>query len=522
MTQLATGTSLGHSEDRAQRALWRSFSRGVRYNVVAEFGIQVLRFSAMVILARALGPSDFGLFKIVLVLGLLAVTVAQFGVSDALVQRRTLSPQVQAAALWASVGLTVAVAGAMWLCAPVAARWLRIASLRWALRLMCAGLVLEGLSAVPDARLRREMRFGALAAADFVAELGFVVVALGMLAWGAGVGSLVGGLAARFALHGLVLWVACGRSALRSLRPGNARELARFSLSAACAKVVVLTAGNLDYVLVGCILGSSALGFYAMAWDLLRFVPDRMHKVAGRVALPAFCRLARTGPSLAAAYRGLFAQIARIVVPVAACLALAAPEVIEGIYGPRWLPAAMPLRLLAFGLALVGLRVGMGSVFYTRDYPSFDVYLNGARVLLIIAAVSIASRFGLGGVSAAMSLTEGVVSLVGIGLACRLARMSPLELVRCLGAPLRSTAFCLLAVAAGKWLVFRFDLYGVAAALAVSVPATGVFLALEFASLAEAVGLKTGTSQPAASTMPLDGPLAVGAEGARIAQPLVD
>jgi hypothetical protein len=43
-----------------------------------------------------------------------------------------------------------------------------------------------------------------------------------------------------------------------------------------------------DFVLIGRILGSTILGCCGTAWDLLRFIPDRLFKVIGRVTLPLF------------------------------------------------------------------------------------------------------------------------------------------------------------------------------------------------------------------------------------------
>ena len=46
-----------------------------------------------------------------------------------------------------------------------------------------------------------------------------------------------------------------------------------------------------DYLLIGRLLGSDALGVYGIARDLLRAVPNRLHKVAGRVTFSTFCAL---------------------------------------------------------------------------------------------------------------------------------------------------------------------------------------------------------------------------------------
>ena len=72
-------------------ALDRKFSRSVRDNVVAECLVQGVRVCAMVVLARALGAAEFGVFRVLLVAAVFAITGLQPGLIEALVQRKNLN-----------------------------------------------------------------------------------------------------------------------------------------------------------------------------------------------------------------------------------------------------------------------------------------------------------------------------------------------------------------------------------------------------------------------------------------------
>ncbi len=74
--------------------------------------------------------------------------------------------------------------------------------------------------------------------------------------------------------------------------PGGARDLVRFAASVWAGRMLITLSSNTDYLIIGRILGSSMLGYYSIAWDLLRFVPDRLFKVVGRVMLPLFSQSA--------------------------------------------------------------------------------------------------------------------------------------------------------------------------------------------------------------------------------------
>ncbi len=455
----------------ADTSLWGAFARSVRHNIVAEVAIQTLRVSGMIILARQLTPGDFGLFKILLVISVFASVANEAGVPDALIQRKDLRPEHESTAWWMSLGVAALIASALYLGAPLVAFGMAMPRLVFGVRLLCIPLLLEGTVVTASARLRRRLQFGALALADVIAEIVFLAVALIVL-WREGAEwSLPAALAARFAAHAVSIWIADPHPAFGLPRLQAARDLARFAASVSGGRLVYVLSSNADYLLVGRLLGSTALGFYTIAWDLLRFVPDRLHKVVGRVTLPVFCHFQDDDQELARAYRDFFGYVARIVLPLAACVVVAAPELISSVYGNQWLPAAEPLRLLASGLALAGLRVGIGSIYYSKDHPSFDLYLHGSRLILIIIVCVAFAHTGLIGVSAAMSAVEGTISIAGGWMACRLVGMRLEDLARATTPGIRVAFVCAMGTAAGKLAASQLGLEGPLVLAAIIPPA---------------------------------------------------
>ncbi len=444
------------------RQLWQAFARSIRDNAIAEFAVQILRIAGTVVLARALTPTDFGLLKVLVVITIIAGIASEVGIPDALVQRRTLTPQHEAGALWLSTGLGLLTAIALFFFAPGIARLMEMPQLSLGIRLLCVPILMDSTTVTANARLRRELRFGALALADVMAETAFLVTAIVFLWIGRPDLSLAAALGARFAAHALTVWVADARVPTVMPTIAAIRDFARFAMSVLGGQVTIALSANIDYVLVGRFLGSATLGFYSIAWDLLRFFPFRLHRIAVRVTFPAFCKL-QDDEALARAYKDFFNYVARIVLPVLACMAIAAPELISTVYGPRWLPAAVPLRLLAGGLALAGLREGIGTIFYAKDHPSFDIMLNGVRLVLIVAVIWMFKGYGIFGISVGMSVVEGAISLAGMALAARLINTRLRDLMICALPGLRLAGLCVMATLAGKLVAHVADLEGLAA-----------------------------------------------------------
>jgi O-antigen/teichoic acid export membrane protein len=471
-----------------RHSLWDAVARSVRDNVIAEFVVQGVRISGFVVLARALSPEDFGVFRILLVVSVFAALSNDAGLTDAIVQRKELTPAHEATAWWLGMLAATASALILYLAAPAIAAAMDAPKLAGNARLLCLPILFDATAVVPAARLRRALNFTALALADIAAEIGFLATALVVLWRGMPAWALPGGLAARYAVHAIAIWIANPVFPRGLPRRQAAHDFADFSVAAWGSRVVYVLSSNADYLLVGRLLGSSALGFYSMSWDVLRFVPDRLHRVAGRVTFPAFCMLQDDRETLARAYLDFFDYMARVVLPLAACAAIAAPEILGTIYGPQWIPAAVPMRLLAPGLALSGLRLGIGSVFYSKNRPAIDMYLHGVRLAFLVAAVMGLARFGLFGVSAGMSVVEGVVSVIGQAVACALLGLSLRDLAWSALPALRLTAACALATVAGRTLATLASSSRPMVLVAAALPPALFYLWLERSNAMDLIG----------------------------------
>jgi len=137
------------------------------------------------------------------------------------------------------------------------------------------------------------------------------------------------------------------------------------------------------------------------------------------------------------------------------------------------------MRLLAGGLALCGLREGIGSIFYAKDHPSIDLHLNTVRFVLIVIAVTSLAHAGLPGVSAGMSVVEGVIAVGGIYLACQLIGLKPRALLPAVVPGVRLTVWCVIATIPGKAIAMLGEFDGPAVLAFVAIPPALVFVALQ-------------------------------------------
>jgi O-antigen/teichoic acid export membrane protein len=464
-----------------------AFARGVRDNAFGEIGVQILRLGSLVILARALSPEEFGPFRVLLAISAVATLPSIAGIPDALIQRDQVDDAHASTGLWMSVALSTALAAALYIAGPYIARAMHMHELSEGARILCIPIILEGASGVASADLRRRMQFGAVATAEVSAELAFAVVSISLLIFGSRQWCLAGGLAARLSVHAIVMTGLSGCWPRAKPALSAARDITSFSATVLAGQALLIASSNADYIIIGSVLGPAALGSYGMAWDLLRFVPNRLHRVVVRVALPALCRIKEDNHRLADAYCRIVDSCSRAILPIAVCAAVAAPEILGVVYGSQWVSAAVPLRLLAPGLGLLGLRLAVGPIYYSKDRPGLDLWLHGFRLMLIVVTLSIVSRRGLASASIAMSGVEGAISILGQLMVCSLIGMSVSELIDAAAPGFQLAVLCGVATYCGKEIVDFAGVGGWAGLVGMIVPAVMIVMFTQGGRLREVV-----------------------------------
>jgi PST family polysaccharide transporter len=228
--------------------------------------------------------------------------------------------------------------------------------------------------------------------------------------------------------------------------------------------------------------------------------------VAGRVTVPAFCRMQHEPEQLRRAYLSFLGYMSRLIVPPLACIAVAAPELLRGIYGPQWIAAALPLRILSIGIITIGLRAGMGAIYYALARPVFDMYLHGIRFVLIAIAVIVTASSGLLWVCAGVSAVEAACSVIGQLAACRMLGVGLGKVLRTLIPGFTTAAGCAAATVAGRALANNLGVSGLPELLLMLALPAAAFLLIEARTVREMLGGAIGP-------ISIDEPLANISEG---------
>jgi len=364
-----------------------------------------------IIVARLLDPADFGIYAVALVVHSILINVSDLGVGAALVrddeESMRASGRTVTTIAWAtsaSLGLVMA------LLAPELARLLGAPEAASAIRVMALTLPLAGITAVPGALLRREFKMKTVFIADTANNVASGVAVVALALSGAGPLALAWSFVAGQLLTAIVLVAASPIWFWPGWQRRQSRRVLRFSLPLVGANVLGFTTQNVDYVIVGRLMGSVPLGLYLLAFNISGWPQNVLGFVIKSVSLPAFARLNERREDMAAHFCSALRTVVRVTFPVCLFLGALANPLVLTVYGARWGKAYEAL----IGLVVLGAArtlVELFSDFLTalgRTKSVLAVQLLWLPVL-IGALLALVPRFGIAGAGAAQAAVAALV-----------------------------------------------------------------------------------------------------------------
>lgn len=316
---------------------------------IVRVGLQTL---ILPILARILGPHEYGLVALAMPIVILSMILCDGGLPAPLMRRVDDDERVWATAHWTIcasgviLALLVAVSAVplAWLCgqpdlAPVV---LALAST----------LVLQGIGAVPAARLQKAQDFTSLSLVEIGATLGGVATTFVFALHGAGAWSLVA--------QQLAYWLLriASVTMLSHWRPGRfydfqlIRHDLAFGWSVLKVNLVNFATRSLDVFLLGMVRDSTEVGLYAMALQVARLPANVILGPFQGVFLSHLVRIKDSPERVAALLVKVSAAMAALVVPSTACAALIAPEIFAVMLSEKWRAAGIVYAALVPGAAI--------------------------------------------------------------------------------------------------------------------------------------------------------------------------
>ncbi|MGX7678028.1 lipopolysaccharide biosynthesis protein [Jatrophihabitans sp. DSM 45814] len=415
--------------------LGKTMGKGLAWSLLNNAIGRLGNFLSGIIIVRILSPEDYGTYAVGMVVLAVVLSMNELGVSVAVVQRKGSVEGIAPTVATLSILSSLILAAVAFFAAPAVASTMDAPEAVGLIRLLVLGVVIDGIVSVPNALITRAFQQRTRLKIDLIAFVTGTPVTIGLalagygawsLGWGAIVGNVVTGALA-IAWAPAHYWPGWNREA--------AREVLKFGMPLAGASLLLFLMLNVDYIIVGHLLGAEQLGLYLLAFNLCSWPITVISTAIRRVSLAAFSRMHENGDEGSRGFERSVGLVMAMTLPLCVLLAGFAMPVIDFLYGSKWSAAAEPLRFLAV------LSAGRVAVELTYDYLAAigrtrsSLWLHAIWLAALIPALTVGAKVdGITGVAAGHAAVVVVVLLpmlavmlhrAGVSLTGTLRTMAP-------------------------------------------------------------------------------------------------
>jgi polysaccharide transporter, PST family len=359
---------------------------GIAFTVASQGSKVAINLIGTIVLARLLLPSDFGLLAAVSPIMGFALVLQNLGLTQAIIQRETITSHQINALFWVSIAISASIAAVICLASPWIADFFHDERLIPLYIIGSASIILSAASAQPIALLNRNLQFRAIAVRDLIATTLTTAITI-YVAWKThSYWALVIGQI----LPPFVTLVICARAA--RWFPGmprfdkEAMGMIRFGANVSLFNLTNFLARNLDNVMIGHFENNHALGLYDRAYKLLMYPLTQGIFPVGRVVLPTLSRLNGDPVRYRFAYLRTMKGLLMLIHPALLVAIIFSDLVIGVLLGPRWLEAAAIFSVLGIAGLHQMFTSTLGWLYVSQGRGS-----DYAKLGFVVSPVTIAS-----------------------------------------------------------------------------------------------------------------------------------
>jgi len=332
-------------------SLGKASIKAAKWSLIATFARFALQIIAQVILARLLGPANYGLFGIGMIVYTFGNFFSSFGFGRQLLQKPVITDEdIRFAFTWQVVtGVTatlVILAAAPWL-----AEYFKEPKVLPVIQWLSLACVLNAATAPANNLLQRDMNFKKSGIIQFVGYgVGFLGLGIPLAMAGYEVFALVTAWLAQAVIVLIGTYIARPHSIKPLLWFEHGRNAVSYGWVVFVTNIVNWLLNNLDRVVIGRLLNIQSVGFYTIAYNLGTMPNTLLLGNLQTVFLAAGAKTEGNLSRLRDGYLQVLATILVIVMPVFAFLSVMSPNIIALLYGTRWQASGHVLSILFIGM----------------------------------------------------------------------------------------------------------------------------------------------------------------------------
>ena len=415
---------------------------------------QALTLAIYIVLARLITPEEFGDFAAATVLIGFTLLVTETGMASAIVQRRSRVEEAANTALIATILTGIGFTAILLAVSPLVGAFFNSDEVEELAAASSGIIFLRTIQTVPNGLLWRQFSFLRRLIIEPAQALAFGIAAILCATSDLGAWSLVAGQYASHGVEVILVWLLARWKPRPSLASfGMWRELVGYGRHVFLATTILRAGEQSDAIIVGKILGVSALGQFRYAYRIASTPFMLILAAASFSIFPAFARIAHDAERMSAAFLRSLRWMMAVAAPAGLLLVALGLQLTVLVFGDVWRPAgyaAMAMAGFAVGGAVTSL---VSELLRSQERPAALTPMHTVTAVGTIVSMVLLAEISLTAAAAGLTIGPLLGAAYGLRVAHRITDLGIGSLVDAAVRPVLAAAIMAGAVLAFDRLV---------------------------------------------------------------------
>ena len=308
---------------------------------------KIINALGFIVVARFLEPGEIGIASIVSALILVSRALVRMGLPTAIVQSDTFSKDQASSLFWLNVVWGSVYVSVLGLLSPAIEHYYQMEEL--GILILCGApqLLLISLRMVPEKTLERNLRFGYIAVFDAIGIFGSTITKVVLAILGAGAFALVLGSLAQQLVTTILIFAYSRYGPGLCFKWNSISPMIKFGAQISVTGFMHMLQRRVDYFIIGKVLGEEILGLYRVGFEIVLSPLTTITQLFNRVLFSAYARFQMNHAKLLKYFYQTSRTLLLVIGPICAFMFVNALEVLDLLYGSKYLSSAMIVQFFA-------------------------------------------------------------------------------------------------------------------------------------------------------------------------------
>jgi len=367
---------------------------GIFWTFTDTFVLRGMSFIASVILARLLGPTEFGLVGMISVFVAIGNSLVDSGLSASIIRTKEANDEDFSTVFYLNLLLSVLVYGLLFISAPYIAAFFNQDILIPIVRIYCISFIISAFSSIQMAILNKEMKFKKIMQCRVPGTIIGVIVGVAMGYLNYGVWSLVWMFLTIQIVNSVMLWLFSVWKPSLTFSKEKLKYHFGFGYKLMLSGLIDTIYKNIYKVIIGKFFSVQSLGYYERAESFNSQPVTILTTIISKVSYPLLSKIQDQKERIGTVYRQLIQFSFFIIAPMMLAAAALAKPLFLLVLGDQWLPAVPFFQILC--LSGMFFPIHAFNINVLKVYGRSDLFLKLELIKKAVITISIIIGFQFG------------------------------------------------------------------------------------------------------------------------------